>query len=216
MRHKILNFSLVIAGTLAIGLIFTIVMILIFDSPVKISYAKPMPAVAGVSAQAYFIDAIWNVTYPDYKISSLPIRLKIPKIKIDAIVENVGLTPQGAVGVPKKPQNVAWYDLGPRPGDIGSAVITGHYGPWKNGAKSVFNNLNKLRVGDKVYIENDQGEIITFVVRKIKSFDEKASVPELFGINDGRAHLNIVTCEGIWNTKTKSYSARLIIFADKE
>src|ERR1035437_8837175 len=48
----------------------------------------------------------------------LPVRLKIPKIKADAIVEYVGLTPEGRMDVPKGPAEVAWYKLGPRPGEI--------------------------------------------------------------------------------------------------
>src|SRR3989338_7815462 len=55
--------------------------------------------------------------------SSLPVRLKVPKINIDATIEYVGLTPQGAMGVPRGPVNVAWYQLGPRPGEEGSAVL---------------------------------------------------------------------------------------------
>ena len=191
-------------------------MIIVFDSPIEISYAKPVAFVAIKSPEINSTDAIWSITYPKPVISGLPVRLMIPKIKVDAAFETVGLTAQGAVGVPKNPVNVAWFNVWPRPGDIGSAIITGHYGPWKNGAKSVFNNLNKLRVGDKLYIENDRGEILTFVVREIKSFGEKNDVPEIFSSADNGSHLNIITCEGIWNSKTKSYSKRLVIFADKE
>ena len=46
-------------------------------------------------------------------------------------VEDVGLTPGGAMDVPKGPSDVAWFDLGPRPGEVGSAVIAGHEG-WKD------------------------------------------------------------------------------------
>lgn len=61
-----------------------------------------------------------------------PVRLKIPKINIDAAIESVGLTPEGAMDVPKSHTNVAWFNLGPRPGEQGSAVINGHFGWWKN------------------------------------------------------------------------------------
>jgi sortase (surface protein transpeptidase) len=32
------------------------------------------------------------------------------------------------VGVPVDQRNVAWFNLGPLPGENGSAVISGHYG----------------------------------------------------------------------------------------
>src|SRR5258708_827346 len=63
------------------------------------------------------------------KISSvLPARLKIPSIGIDTFVEQVAVTPGGAMDVPKGANNVGWFDLSPRPGAKGSAVIDGHSG----------------------------------------------------------------------------------------
>jgi len=67
----------------------------------------------------------------------------IPSINIDAAIEYVGLTSNGAMAVPKGPNDVGWFELGPRPGDIGSAVIAGHDG-WKDGIPAVFDNLSKL------------------------------------------------------------------------
>lgn len=146
----------------------------------------------------------------------LPARLKIPKIKVDVALERVGLTADGAVGAPKGPINAAWYKLGPRPGEIGSAVITGHYGVWKSGIPTVFNNLDKLSPGDKLSVKDDRGIITTFVVREIKSYDPKAGAAEVFASGDGKAHLNLITCEGIWDKTAKSYPKRLVVFTDKE
>ncbi|MCX6795022.1 MAG: class F sortase [Candidatus Falkowbacteria bacterium] len=143
----------------------------------------------------------------------LPVRLTIPKIKVEAAVESVGLTPQGAMGVPKKIANVAWFSLGSRPGEIGSAVMAGHYG-YKNG--SAFDDLNKLRPGDKLYSQDDKGTIVTFTVREIKKYNPKDDASDVFGSSDGKSHLNLVTCAGIWSRISKSYSKRLVIFTDKE
>lgn len=147
--------------------------------------------------------------------AGLPMRLKIPRINIDTFVEHVGVTPDGAMDVPKELANAGWFNLGPRPGDIGSAVLAGHYG-WKNGKASVFDKLYKLRKGDKLYIEDDKGEIITFVVRESRRYDPKADASGVFNSSDGKAHLNLITCEGDWNKDQKSYSARLVVFTDKE
>ncbi|MDP2650578.1 MAG: class F sortase [bacterium] len=146
--------------------------------------------------------------------SGLPIRLKIPKLNVDSAVEYVGLTPDGVMDVPKERANVAWFNLGPPPGENGSAVLAGHYG-WKNGKASVFDNLYKLRKGDKLYIENDKGEIISFVVRESRRYDPEADATEVFGSSDGKAHLNLVTCEA-WDEVSKTYSKRLVVFTDKE
>ena len=142
-------------------------------------------------------------------------RLKIPKINVDAGLDTVGLTPQGAVDVPKDLKSAAWFDLGPRPGESGNSVIVGHYG-WKKGIPAVFNNLHKLEKGDKLYLEDASGVRTTFVVRESRSFDPDAEAPEVFLSSDGKSHLNLITCEGVWNKASKNYSQRLVVFTDKE
>lgn len=146
---------------------------------------------------------------------ALPVHLKIPSLNINASVEYVGLTPDGAMDVPKGPDEVAWFNLGPRPGELGSAVIDGHSG-WKNNRKAVFDNLHKLNKGDKIFIENEKGQTFTFVVRESKKYNPKANAEDIFVSSDGKAHLNLITCDGIWDEKEKSRSERLIVFADKE
>ena len=144
-----------------------------------------------------------------------PAHLKIPSINVDAPVEYVGITSDGAMDAPKERANVAWFNLGSRPGEIGSAVIAGHYG-WKNGKGSAFDNLYKLRKGDKIYVEDDKGVIISFVVRESRRYDPKADSSDVFGSNDGKPHLNLITCEGVWDKVSKTYSKRLVVFTDKE
>lgn len=147
--------------------------------------------------------------------AGLPVRLKIPSIHVDSAIEYVALTPQGAMDVPKNPADVAWYNLGPRPGERGSSVVAGHYDTQK-GAPAVFSELRVLQKGDKIYVESDDGVVTAFVVREIKKYSRNANAPEVFGSNDEGAHLNLVTCEGTWNKSAKSYSKRLVVFADKE
>jgi LPXTG-site transpeptidase (sortase) family protein len=145
-----------------------------------------------------------------------PVRLIIPDINVDAAFEYVGLTSEGAMGAPNGPHNVAWFELGPRPGENGSAVIAGHYGRWKTGEGSVFDDLNKLEKGDILYIETDRGESISFIVREFKSYEEDADASDVFILNDGKAHLNLITCEGVWDEVLKTYHKRLVVFTDKE
>lgn len=146
----------------------------------------------------------------------LPVRLKISSIGVDANIEYVGLTNSGDMDVPKKPDDVAWFERGWRPGENGSAVIAGHYGTWKNGQGSVFDNLYKLRVGDKLSIEDDKKHTISFVVVDLKNYDTKANASNVFYSNDGKSHLNLITCEGVWNQSSQSYPNRLVVFTDKE
>jgi len=151
---------------------------------------------------------------PDTQVSR-PIRLKIPAIKVDAAIEAVGLAADGTMDVPTIPSDVAWFERGPTPGQVGSAVITGHYG-WKNGKGMIFNNLHKLRPGDVISVEDGLGVLSTFEVKTSRRYDPNADVPEVFESADGQAHLNLITCEGVWDASSKSYSKRLVVFSDKK
>lgn len=145
----------------------------------------------------------------------LPISLKIPKININADIENVGLALDGTMDVPTLPENTAWFNLGPRPGEIGSSVIDGHAG-WKNGKPAVFDDLYKLEIGDKIYVEDNNGVTTTFVVRELKIYAKDDNTSRVFTSDDGKSHLNLITCTGVWNELEKTHPNRLVVFADKE
>lgn len=172
------------------------------------SMAFPEPAHLPINLTKVFV--------LDQISSGLPVRLKIPKIKVDAALEQAGLTPDGSVDLPKGRSNAAWFKLGPRPGDNGSAVIAGHYGYWKDGQESIFNDLNKLAKGDRLYVEDEKGATITFIVRASQRYDQNADAKDVFSSNDGQSHLILVTCEGVWNKVSQSYPERLVVFTDKE
>lgn len=196
------------------GIVGVAILAIVFFYP-----KKNLPVIIPVPQNALYnklIESIKETIFKDQTNSGLPIRFKIPSINVDAHIEYVGLTSDGSMDVPKGPIDVAWFDLGPRPGDTGSAVIAGHYGPWKSGAKSVFDDINKLKQGDKIYVEDGNGVTTTFAVRESRAYDPKANASDVFGSNDGKAHLNLITCEGVWSGAKKTYSNRLVIFADKE
>jgi sortase (surface protein transpeptidase) len=125
------------------------------------------------------------------------------------------MTADGAMDIKKNPDDVAWYNLGARPGNIGSAVIAGHYG-WENGKGSVFNELHTLQPGEEVSVTDERGGKVTFIVRESRRYDPDADASAVFLSNDGKSHLNIITCEGIWNAKQQTYSGRLVVFTDKK
>lgn len=145
----------------------------------------------------------------------LPIRLKIPVINVDATITYVGLTPDGAMDIDKDPDAVAWYNLGPRPGEEGSSVIAGHYG-WTGEKASVFNGLNTLNKDDEVSVIDEKGVTTTFIVRESRKYDPEADATSVFKSDDGKAHLNLITCDGVWKNVQQTYSDRLVVFTDKK
>ena len=156
-----------------------------------------------------------TININDKIILSLPVKLRVPSIKINSTIDSVGLTKDGAMDSPVGPSNTGWYKLGPIPGGVGSAVIDGHSG-FKGGVSAVFDNLYKIKIGDKVNVLNDKGITTTFIVRKISKYDPSANATEVFFSTDGKAHLNLITCTGTWNSVLKSHNSRLVVFTDKE
>lgn len=143
--------------------------------------------------------------------SCSPMRLVIPAIDVNTNIQNLGVTLKGALEVPNNAVDAGWFDLGPRPGERGSAVIAGHF-DGKNGEAGVFTNLDKLKPGDMLYVKDDKGVSTAFVVRGSRTYDP-GYAEEVFSTNDG-SHLNLITCDGVWDGVKKSYTKRLVVFAD--
>lgn len=152
-----------------------------------------------------------SIPTPGAVPSGLPVRLEIPIIGVDSFIEDAYITPQGAMEVPAGKVDVAWFALGPHPGQVGSAVIGGHFGI-ENGVPFVFYNLDKLKVGDDIYIVDDEGNTITFVVNSTALFAANADATTVFTSSDGLAHLNLITCEGVWNEIAGEYPDRTVVF----
>jgi len=144
---------------------------------------------------------------------SPPIRLEITSIGVDTVVRPTGLTSGGDMDISENPDEVAWYQLGTKPGQQGNAVIAGHYG-WKDGHGSVFNSLHTLMAGDKVSTYDDKGVPTNFIVREIRKYDPMSDATEVFKSTDGGVHLNLITCDGTWVQSKESYTDRLVVFTD--
>lgn len=137
--------------------------------------------------------------------------LKIPRIGVDAVIKDMGLTFDGAMAVPGNSIEVGWFSLGTRPGDIGSAVIGGHNN-WDSKA-GVFADLNQLQKGDVLSVVDAKGVSVSFVVRDIRTYDATDTNTGIFDSKSG-VHLNLITCSGGWDPLTKSATKRLVIFTD--
>lgn len=182
---------------------------------VVLSYGVPQGALASGKATALVETSRVTTASATTTSVGVPVRIGIPRIAVNAVIESVGLAADGSMGVPKKTRNTAWYNLGPRPGETGSAVISGHVN-WLYGATAVFAKLNRLKPGDKITVRDDKGKVISFVVRGSKIYGAEADATDVFGSNDGKAHLNLVTCGGTWDKRAKQYTKRLVVFADKQ
>jgi sortase A len=141
-----------------------------------------------------------------------PLGFSIPKLKIESAVEYVGMTPEGRMGDPEDPQEVAWWKLGARPGQKGSAVLAGHLDT-PQGTPGIFWDLDTLEIGDEIIVNETNGNDLVFEVFD-KQIYEDANFPinEVFGKSDGY-YLNLITCEGTFDSESKNYDKRYVIFS---
>jgi hypothetical protein len=145
---------------------------------------------------------------------SEPTRITIPKIKVDAAIIPVGVNENGTVQVPplNRAQLAGWYRFGATPGEPGNTVIVGHVDSAKIGP-AVFFRLGALRPGDTIGVTRADGRLATFVVERIKSYPKTAFPTDLvYGATD-RPGLQVVTCGGKFDRKTREYPDNIVVSA---
>lgn len=167
--------------------------------PSRLLHATPMQAVQGRMPAS-----------PIQVLDSTPVRLEIPSIDVDAAVEARGLDSKRNIATPKDYRDVAWYSLGPRPGEPGNAVINGHVSWWTGDA--VFTHLARLRTGDSVRVVRADGRVVTFNVTGKQVVDANARIASLFAPST-QSTLTLITCQGVWNPLTQSTNQRLLVSA---
>jgi LPXTG-site transpeptidase (sortase) family protein len=144
--------------------------------------------------------------------SGQPARLIIPSLEIDAPIEVVERDDQSIMAAPSSVEKVAWYNLGPRPGEPGNAVIAGHLDDVR-GRPAVFWSLDELAAGDEIIVRYADKSEIHFEVLEVETYDADAAPMErIFGVDFNR-DLNLITCDGEWNAQSKLYDRRLVVYA---
>jgi LPXTG-site transpeptidase (sortase) family protein len=139
-----------------------------------------------------------------------PSRLLIARISVDAKVESLGLDQKRNLASPNDYHDVAWYNLGPAPGEPGNALINGHVNWWTGSA--VFTRLSELQPGDEVVIARGDGTRLTFKVTSSTTVAAGARVASLFAPS-AVATLTLITCTGQWDTRIQSDTRRLLVSA---
>jgi len=142
-----------------------------------------------------------------------PVRLIIPVIGIDASIESLGILSNGNLATPVQHpwDDAGWYDLGPRPGETGSAVIDGHLDR-PGGYPAVFWNLRNLHIGDKVMVVDAHGKRLSFHVAQVAFYPvQTLPIQEIFGNSQG-LYLNLITCAGDWIPAQHQTNQRLVVY----
>ena len=144
-----------------------------------------------------------------------PIRLQIPAIHVSTKIVDEGLDADGALQVPPLTDagvhEAGWYDLGPAPGQVGSAIIVGHVDSYQ--APGVFYDLGSLAPGNLVEVTLANGETVHFTVTSVQEYP-KAHFPasEVYGPEPYQA-LRLITCGGAFDEATGHYLSNIVAYA---
>ncbi len=138
-----------------------------------------------------------------------PIRVEIPEIDVDEKLHGVGLNGDGTMEMPDF-GDAGWYDLGPRPGAEGPAVVVAHvHSP---AGPDVFWDLHKLEPGDQVKVTRTDGTS-TFVIDGYEQTPKKDLPLDRIWSKTDKAVLRLVTCGGEFDPAIGGFPDNTIVYA---
>lgn len=143
---------------------------------------------------------------------SVPTRLRIPAIKVDASFVELGLAADKTIEVPKSFTEVGWYIHGPTPGELGPAIVLGHVDSRVLGA-AVFFYLGQLKPGDTIEIDRKDGSTAVFRVDELDRYSQDDFPTDLVYGNINHAGLRLITCTGAYDRQAKKYDRNLVVYA---
>ena len=165
----------------------------------------------------------------------VPLELQIPRLRISAPVEGVGLTSKNVMDAPMGSANdpvwqkAFWYRGGGTPGNASTATIAGHVDDVV-GRPALFARLKDLRPGDPIVVRDTRtGVDVDFVVTETVTYTlrqtvDPAVLAQIYGPGpasgqgpepspDGLSHLTLITCTGLWVNRMGTFDHRLAVYA---
>ncbi len=140
-----------------------------------------------------------------------PASIWINSISAGSELIDLGLNTDGSLEVPVDFGVAGWWKRGPRPGDPGPAVITGHLDSTKG--PGVFAKLGRVKPGDEITIRRNDGTKLTFAVTRIDRYPKRAFPTRNVYTGTDIPELRVITCGGNFNRSASSYEDNIVVFA---
>jgi Sortase domain len=139
-----------------------------------------------------------------------PQELLIPKLGVKANIEQLSFFNPSDEHAPYRWEDVAWYDLGPKPGHPGRSVIFGHLDSYC--CPAVFWHLDQLQYGDVVQVQYKTGPPLTFrVIWTHQYLNNELPLKNMYGFSSQRS-LALATCAGIFHRDGTGYDHKVVVF----
>jgi len=169
--------------------------------------ADPTPATGAAPVQ----DAI-APTSAVVRARVTPTSLEIPAIGVNTgELDDLGLTPSGAMDVPEGASTAGWFALSPVPGEVGPSVLAAHVN--YDGVPGVFARLHEMKVGDTAVVRRSDGTPVRFTAYRVERFSKSAfPTADVYG-NTAGPELRLITCGGDFDRAAHSYRDNVVVFA---
>ena len=147
-------------------------------------------------------------------IFTTPKRLQIDSEKIDIALGPVSVSEDGSLDVPKNWNEGGWYRKGSKPGEEGNLIINAHYDD-NYGRPAAFWSLNKVKEGELVKVIDAFGKSYTYKITEVFYLDIKdPNRLDIFDSIDGKSHITLITCGGVWDPRYGTYNKRFVVKGD--
>lgn len=180
-------------------------------SPFAAALSKARDRAADAQEQEPTPDPAPADTPREAPAAARPVRVVIPAIGVDAQIVPIALHEDGALAVPDFGL-AGWYELGPRPGEPGPAVMAAHVD--SRAGPDVFYRLRELTLGDVVEVHDAEGEVHRFAVSAVEQHPkDQLPADRIWGEDDAPA-LRLITCGGTFDRSVRHYTDNIVVFAD--
>ena len=141
----------------------------------------------------------------------VPVHVRMPALGLDAPLVAVRTRADGVLAPPDSAATGGWFAAGPRPGEIGPAVLTGHV-DWA-GQPGSFARLAQARPGAEILVERADGTTVRFTVTEVSRSAKSDFPTEAVYGPAARAELRLITCGGEFDRATGSYRDNVVVYA---
>jgi LPXTG-site transpeptidase (sortase) family protein len=142
-----------------------------------------------------------------------PQQLMIPRIGVQAPIEDKGIDSDNQMEAPDKPFDVAWYPFTAKPGSGGNAVFAGHK-DFAGVGPAVFWKLGQLSAGDTIQVTGDGQSQIQYQVTQTWDYT-LSNIPMASVLAQGGGdQITLITCAGAYS-QSAGYDHRLVVRAKR-
>jgi hypothetical protein len=175
---------------------------------------QPAPASSSPAAdQLPVVPAHPAVPPPEVAIVP-PVRVAVPGAGIDAVVDPVGVEPEGGMSIPADVDRVGWYRFGPVPGAAqGTAVLAGHVDDRDQGLGALA-PLRTIEPGTELLVTDAVGAVVRWRVVSRELIDKRRVPLDLLFTRTGPPRLVLLTCGGPFLAQLHGYRDNVVVVAE--